>query len=70
MNLFASEITDAKNIQLEFKSEEALSNTRLTIKQRKNLYLFFKETINNAGKHSGAMYGRSQPSQKNRCCFL
>lgn len=54
MNQFASEILDAKNIVLDFTSDEALSTFRLTMKQRKNLYLFFKEAINNAAKHSDA----------------
>jgi signal transduction histidine kinase len=54
MNQFASEILDAKNIELDFGSHEALSTSRLTMKQRKNLYLFFKEAINNAAKHSDA----------------
>jgi signal transduction histidine kinase len=54
MNQFASEILEAKNIELDFISDEALSASRLTMKQRKNLYLFFKETINNAAKHSDA----------------
>lgn len=54
MNQFASEILDAKNIALDFISDETLSTSRLTMKQRKNLYLFFKEAINNAAKHSDA----------------
>jgi len=54
MNLFATEISDAKKIQLEFNSDTSLKALRLTMKQRKNLYLFFKEAINNAAKHSGA----------------
>jgi signal transduction histidine kinase len=54
MNLFASEILDAKNMALDFASDEVLSTLRLTTKQRKNLYLFFKELINNAAKHSNA----------------
>jgi two-component system sensor histidine kinase UhpB len=54
MNQFASEILEAKNIVLDFISDEDLSTSRLTMKQRKNLYLFFKEAINNAAKHSDA----------------
>ncbi len=54
MQLFATEILEAKNIQLAFKSDASLNGARLTMKQRKNLYLFFKEAINNAAKHSYA----------------
>jgi len=54
MYLFATEILDAKNIQLELKNDASLNNAKLTMKQRKNLYLFFKEAIHNAAKHSGA----------------
>lgn len=54
MNQFASEILDAKNIELEFENDTSLSNLRLAMRQRKNIYLFFKEVINNAAKHSSA----------------
>jgi signal transduction histidine kinase len=54
MNLFATEILEAKKMKLELNSDASLNTARLTMKQRKNLYLFFKEAINNAAKHSGA----------------
>jgi signal transduction histidine kinase len=54
MNQFASEILDAKNIELDFVSDPSLSTSRLTMDQRKNFYLFFKEVINNAAKYSEA----------------
>ena len=54
MNRFASEILDSKNIELDFKSDTSLAASKLTMEQRKNLYLFFKEIINNAAKHSYA----------------
>ena len=54
MNQFASEIFGAKNIELDFTSDATLSTSRLTMKQRKNFYLFFKEVINNAAKYSDA----------------
>ena len=53
MKQFGVDILDAKGIALEFISDAAPS-PRLTMKQRKNLYLFFKEVINNAAKHSQA----------------
>ena len=54
MNQFATEILDAKNIELDFKTDESLSTSRLNMEQRKNFYLFFKEVINNAAKYAGA----------------
>lgn len=54
MNRFALQILEAKNIALDFRSDEALSTSRFTMNQRKNFYLFFKEAINNAAKHSDA----------------
>ena len=35
-----------------FKSDASLSTAKLTMEQRKNFYLFFKEVINNAAKYS------------------
>jgi two-component system, NarL family, sensor histidine kinase UhpB len=54
MNLFASEILEAKNITLDFANTELLPALKLTMEQRKNFYLFFKEAINNAAKYSDA----------------
>jgi two-component system sensor histidine kinase UhpB len=54
MNQFASEMLDAKNIELDFTSDESLYASRLTMQQRKNFYLFFKEVINNAAKYADA----------------
>jgi len=54
MSQFASEILDAKNIELDFTSDTSLYASKLTMEQRKNFYLFFKEVINNAAKYSGA----------------
>jgi signal transduction histidine kinase len=54
MNLFAADILEAKNIRLEFNTDDSLATSRLSMKQRKNLYLFFKEAINNAARHSRA----------------
>jgi signal transduction histidine kinase len=54
MNLFASEILEAKNIALDFADTTLLPALKLTMEQRKNFYLFFKEAINNAAKYSDA----------------
>jgi signal transduction histidine kinase len=54
MNLFASEILEAKNIELDFAETTSMPALKLTMEQRKNFYLFFKEAINNAAKYSDA----------------
>jgi signal transduction histidine kinase len=54
MNLFASEILEAKNIELDFAETTLMPALKLTMEQRKNFYLFFKEAINNAAKYSDA----------------
>lgn len=54
MNAFASEVLDAKGVGLNFSCDAALASSRLSMKQRKNMYLFFKEAINNAVRHANA----------------
>jgi signal transduction histidine kinase len=54
MNQFSSEILEAKNATLDFKSDASLSALKLAMVQRKNFYLFFKEAINNAAKYACA----------------
>lgn len=54
MQLFATPILEAKNIKLSFEVSGKAGLVRLTMEQRKNLYLFFKEAVNNVAKHSDA----------------
>lgn len=54
MNEFANLILESRNILLDFDSTASISSVKLSMSQRKNLYLFFKEAINNAAKYSNA----------------
>lgn len=54
MSLFAAEVLEAKNMQLQFNSDDTLATIVLPMEKRKNFYLLFKEAINNCAKYSGA----------------
>ena len=49
---FAVQMTEAKNIQLHFMENKDLPSMPLDMEQRKNIYLVFKEAVNNAVKYS------------------
>ncbi len=53
MREFATEIFESKNIDYHF-SEKVEASLTLDADKRKNLFLIFKETINNAAKYSNA----------------
>lgn len=52
MERFAFEICSSRNIDISIYLDE-LEKVKLTMNQRKNLYLIFKEALNNAVKYSG-----------------
>jgi signal transduction histidine kinase len=52
MKEFASEILEPLNINYTFEENGNFSSTKLDIRKRKDLYLIFKEAINNAAKYS------------------
>jgi signal transduction histidine kinase len=52
MKEFSAEILEPKNIDYRFEVDEALNEISLDVAKRKNLYLVFKEAINNAAKYS------------------
>jgi two-component system, NarL family, sensor histidine kinase UhpB len=54
MKEFAAEILEPKNITFRFTGEDSLNGTELSVDKRKNLFLIFKEAVNNAAKYSGA----------------
>jgi two-component system, NarL family, sensor histidine kinase UhpB len=53
MERFATEICDSKNIRLSIDLS-AIENIKLSMAQRKNVYLIFKEALNNSVKYSGS----------------
>jgi two-component system, NarL family, sensor histidine kinase UhpB len=53
MREFATEVFELKNIEYRF-SESVEEGLILSADQRKNIFLIFKETINNAAKYSQA----------------
>jgi len=52
MRAYASSVTEATEIKLNFENNLNNDKVRLTMLQRKNLYLIFKEAVNNSLKHS------------------
>jgi ligand-binding sensor domain-containing protein/two-component sensor histidine kinase len=54
MKDLATEVLQAKNIELDFKVSAIHDDTTLDPAQKQNLYLIFKESINNIVKHSGS----------------
>jgi signal transduction histidine kinase/ligand-binding sensor domain-containing protein len=52
MTRYASELMEAKNIQFNIHVPEVSESYKLSMEQRKNFYLIFKEAINNITKHS------------------
>ncbi|HMJ48261.1 MAG TPA: tetratricopeptide repeat protein [Ferruginibacter sp.] len=52
MKEFASEVLEPLNIKFTFLEQGGFSNVKLTLNKRKDLYLIFKEAVNNAAKYS------------------
>jgi len=52
MKEFSDEILEPKNIEYRFEVDESLNEIALDVAKRKNLFLVFKEAINNAAKYS------------------
>jgi two-component system, NarL family, sensor histidine kinase UhpB len=54
MKEFAAETLEPKNINYQFNVDETLNGDQLNIEKRKNVFLIFKEAVNNAAKYSQA----------------
>ena len=51
---YASELLEARNIELEAEIAPGIERVKLSIHKRRDLYLIFKEAVNNLAKHSKA----------------
>lgn len=54
MREFGLRVCDAKNIRFNVQVSQNFKTSRINLEQRRNLYLIFKETINNAVKYAEA----------------
>jgi len=69
MREFATEIFEVRGIEYHF-SETIKSDLALTADQRKNLFLIFKETVNNAAKYSEARQVQINLYQQNHALVM
>jgi signal transduction histidine kinase len=53
MKQFASEMLAPKEIDYKFDIDSSLLTSKVDVEKRKNIFLIFKEAINNAAKYSG-----------------
>jgi signal transduction histidine kinase/ligand-binding sensor domain-containing protein len=54
LRAFSVDITETQHIELSFEVSNGAEDLSLSMKQRKNIYLIFKEAINNAVKYADA----------------
>jgi signal transduction histidine kinase len=52
MRLHTSEILETQSISYEFNADRETENIKMTMERRKNIYLIFKESVNNIAKYS------------------
>lgn len=70
MKEFTAEILEPKNIQYAFVGMETLNGETLDVDKRRNIFLVFKEAINNAAKYSGSTQVDIEIWQKSQSLFL
>lgn len=54
MRRYAAELFDASNVRYEFQLDPDLAQRKLSMEQRRDFYLVFKESLNNIFKHAEA----------------
>ena len=66
MESFAKPILATRNIRFNLNYESAILSAHLDMEKRKNLYLIFKEAVNNAFKYSGCSEINAAISNSNK----
>ncbi|RYY30943.1 MAG: hypothetical protein EOO04_03170 [Chitinophagaceae bacterium] len=56
MREFATGVLEAKNIEYRFQVDEEVHNLKLDMEARRDLFLLFKEAVNNLAKYSGTAW--------------
>ena len=58
MREYGSEVLEASSIRFTLDCPETLNDLKLTMEQRKNIYLIFKEAVNNLAKYSSGTHAK------------
>ena len=61
MRRYAGEMFDAGGVKYELRFDDSLSGIKLNMDQRRDLYLIFKEAVNNIYKHASASMVTIEP---------
>ena len=70
MRQFAAQTLETKNIRVRIRFDENLVALKLSMDTRHNLYLIFKESVNNLAKYAEAAEADISLLQKDRCLQL
>jgi signal transduction histidine kinase len=70
MRHFAEEMLDAQDIEYEFSDAENLKDITLGADLRREIYLIFKECVNNLVKHSQATKAEFDVRRENECLIV
>ena len=62
---YAREIASAKDVKVENETALSVPEIKLSMEERRNIYLLFKESINNAVKYSDCTLLRLTMTEKN-----
>jgi signal transduction histidine kinase/ligand-binding sensor domain-containing protein len=70
MTRYASELFEAKQINFKLKVPERISDIKLSMDQRRNVYLIFKESVNNLVKYSKCKHAAVSIDADRRNAYL
>jgi signal transduction histidine kinase len=70
MRRFASDLFAARNIDFVFRAPAADQDLKLTADMRREIYLVFKEAVNNVVRHSECTHAEIDFSRERECLAL
>ena len=70
MQDFASQTLEAKNIALTFDADDKMKMMKLPLQYRSDLFMLFKEAVNNIAKHSNAGHAWISLNKNNKRILL
>ncbi|GAA4356576.1 two-component regulator propeller domain-containing protein [Hymenobacter saemangeumensis] len=70
MRAFASEVLEARGVELRFTSSPNIAGLRLPMEARREFFLIFKEAVNNLAKYAQAGHATIEVSYAHRCLQL